>query len=233
MKPEKAILVVGSPRGGKSVSRDLGRRLLDGLAARGVAGEIHTVQGAWASPEKMDALLAGLDSAGLILFAFPLYVDQLPAPLIRLLEVIAARRRETRPAHPQLLAAIVQCGFPETVHNRPAVDIMRRFAELSGFAWAGALAMGMGGAAGGRVRDKPAGLLHNVIRALDEAAAALAEGLPIPAETIEAFGQRLMAPWMYFIAANYGWKRQAKKNGCRTDLRARPYAESLRGQTGL
>jgi hypothetical protein len=227
MKPGKAILIVGSPRGDKSASRALGRRLLDGLAARGVPGEIFTVQGAWASEVKMKALLAGLDSAGLIVFAFPLYVDHLPAPLIRLLELIATRKRLAGPADADrpLVAAIVQCGFPERRQNLPAVDIMRRFADLAGYTWAGGLAMGMGGAAGSRMPDKPKGMLRNVLRALDQAAAALAEGKPIPEETVEAFGRRLMPPWMYFTVANFNWKREARKLGRGRELYARPYAE--------
>jgi hypothetical protein len=225
MKPEKAVLLVGSPRGEKSASRALGKRLLSGIAERGAAVEIHSIYGAWASEAKMAALLDAVDAAGLVVFAFPLYVDHLPALVVRLCERIAARRRWRTPAARPRLAAVVQCGFPETSQNQPAIDIMRRFAELAGFEWAGGLAMGMGGAVEGRLADKPSGMLRHVIKGLDLAAAALAEGNPIPAQAVEAFGKSLMPTRFYFAVANLNWKRTARKSGRGIDLYARPYAE--------
>ena len=225
MKPEKAVLLVGSPRGNKSASRALGERLMAGLAARGVGAETHSIYGAWANASKMTALLEAVDDAGVIVFAFPLYVDQLPAPVVRLLESIAARRAGRAPSSRPLLAAIVQSGFPETEQNRPAIEIMRRFADRTGFVWAGGLALGMGGAVEGRLTAKPGGMLRNVVRSLDEAAAALAEGRVIPEDAIGAFGRPLMPRWLYFAAANFNWKRAARRNPGKIDLYAKPYAD--------
>ena len=225
MKPEKAVLLVGSPRGEKRASRALGKRLLAGIAERGAVVEIHSIYGAWASEAKMAALLDAVDAAKLVVFAFPLYVDHLPALVVRLCERIAARRGGQRPAARPRLAALVQCGFPETIQNQPAIDIMRRFAELAGFEWAGGLAMGMGGAVEGRLAGKPSGMLRNVVRGLDLAAAALAEGNPIPPEAVEAFGRSLMPTRLYFAVANLNWKRTARKTGRGIDLYARPYGD--------
>ena len=156
-------------------------------------------------------------------------MDHLPAPVIRTLDRIASGRRdnpadESRPR----LAALVQCGFPETHQNRPALDIMRRFADLHGFEWAGGLALGMGGAAGRPKPEKPRGMLRHVVSALDQASAALAVGGIIPEETSALMGRPMMPKGLYFAAANWGWKREARRNAKKTgralDLRARPYA---------
>ena len=223
MNPQKAVLLVGSPRGNKSVSRTLGERLMSGLAARGTAVETHSIYGAWAAEAKMTALLEAVDAAGVVVVSFPLYVDHLPAPVMRLLERIADRRAGKTPAKRPLLAALVQCGFPETLQNQPAVDIMERFAEAAGFAWAGALALGMGGAVQGRLKDKPNGMLRNVVAGIDAAAAALAEGRAIPADAVETFGKPLMPKRLYVLAANFGWRQEKRKNVRRVDLYAKPY----------
>jgi len=229
MVPKKAVLLVGSPRGDQSASRALAGRILQGLSARGLAVETHSIHAAHLSEEKKARMAEAVDSADVLLFAFPLYVDHLPAPVIRALDEIAARRRGTKSPSRPLLAALVQCGFPERHQNFPAVDIMRRFACLNGFEWAGGLTMGMGGAASGRpLPEKPSGVLRNVIQALDAAAAALAEGRPVPAETIDLMGRKLMPRGLYFAVANWHWKRMARKNskklGRAVDLYARPYA---------
>jgi hypothetical protein len=225
----KAVLLVGSPRGLQSVSRSLGQRLLDGLASRGLAVETHSIYAAFDSPEKEASLISAALTADLLIFSFPLYVDHLPAPVIGTLDRLAAGRRESHAGARPRLAALVQCGFPETHQNKPAIDIMRRFADLNGFEWAGGLALGMGGATGGRpMPEKPSGLLRNVLRAIDQAAAALAEGGKIPEETIALLGKPMMPKKLYFLAANWGWKQQARRNGRkagrRIDLRGRPYA---------
>jgi NAD(P)H-dependent FMN reductase len=230
MSAAKAVLLVGSPRGLQSVSRSLGQRLLDGLASRGLAVETHSIYAALDSPDKEEALISAAMSADLLVFSFPLYVDHLPAPVIQTLDRLAAGRRELRAAPQPRLAALVQCGFPETLQNKPALDILRRFAELNGFEWAGGLALGMGGAAGGRpLPEKPSGLLRNVLLAFDQAAAALAAGGKIPEETIALLAKPMMPKTLYFLAANWGWRQQARKNGRkagrRIDLRARPYAQ--------
>lgn len=228
MNTTKAVLLIGSPRGDTSASKALGDRLLKGLAARGAEIQAHSLYAAHGSDSKTEAWLAAAEQAGLLLFAFPLYVDQLPAPVILALDKLAARRREAGPKPGAGMAAIVQCGFPETHQNQPALEIIESFAKANGYKWAGGMALGMGGAVVGRpLPEKPGGLLRNVLRGLGEAADALAEGRPIPEESIARVGLKLMPRKLYFLAANWGWRMQARKNakklGARIDLRAKPY----------
>jgi hypothetical protein len=226
---KKALLLIGSPRLESSTSKVLGDRLLERLARQGLAVETHFILRALAAPEKAEAMFAAVDRADVVIFAFPLYVDQLPAPVVWACEHIAARRRGRDATKRPLLTCLVQSGFPETHQNRPASDIMERFAVAAGFAWAGGLIMGMGGAAAGRpLPEKPTGMLHNVLSAIDQAAADLAAGRAISPATLELMGKKLMPYKFYFFMANLGMRREIKKNSRKADKSidafARPYA---------
>jgi len=223
MERQKALLIVGSPKGLKSTSHVLGSTLLEKLKSGGMVAEEIIVGAALHSEESLEKMQGALEEADLVVFSFPLFVDQVPAPLIKTLELIAHRRAARRPEQQQRIMAIVQCGFPENIHNQPACGTMRQFAREAGFVWAGILAMGMGGFIGGRPLEKAGGVVRNVVKALDLAAAALLRGEAIPDEAAEIMGKPLMPRWLYMVAANWGFRRQLKKRGTRKQADARPY----------
>lgn len=226
----KALLVVGSPKSKRSVSYALGSALLARLKTGGTDVEEALVAAALRSSEERHRLYRLADEADLVIVSFPLYVDQLPAPLVQTLELLADRRQGAQGATPwpgplvQKLVAIVQCGFYEDHQNRSAVAVVRQFARETGFAWAGALTMGAGGALAGRPLDKAGGMLRNVVRALDLTAASLAAGGKVPEEATALMAKPIMARWLYHLAANWGFKRLLKKDGARERAYDRPYA---------
>jgi len=134
----------------------------------------------------------------------------------------SSRRSSSSPTEGKV--AVVQCGFPETHQTRPAVDIMRQFARETGFQWAGALALGMGGAVGGRPLDKAGGMLRRVVQAIDLTAASLLSGGGAPEEATALMARPLMPRRLYHLAANWGFRRQIKRHGARTRVYDRPYA---------
>ena len=80
----------------------------------------------------------------------PLYVDTLPAPVLRSSSGwrFAARSRpRCSPPGPRrcsrraMFSALVNCGFPEAAHIAPALAVSAQFAAEAGFAWAGGLAL--------------------------------------------------------------------------------------------
>ena len=230
MRPAKALILVGSPRGSRSVSLALARRLARGLEAASWQVEFMDLYRLARTGQGTATLLSAVEKSELLVLAFPLYVDQLPALVVRALESIAENGRGKVASPKPGLTAIVQCGFPETLQTRPALDICRRFAELSGFEWRGGLGLGMGGAVAGRMPDRPKGMLRNVVLALDQAAAALARGEEIPPAAVELAARKFMPLRLYFLAANWGWRMQARKLsrelGKKIDLCAKPDAES-------
>ena len=218
----RAVLLVGSPRTRKSTSASLGGYLFEQLAARGVQTETIQVYPAFSSPERTALALQKLDAADLVVLAFPLYVDSLPAPLIAALEKIAAQRagRPTR----QRFAAIANCGFPEASHNATALAICSIFARQSGFAWAGGLALGGGeGVVHGMPLDQLDGRALPIKKSLEMAADALAVGEPIPPAAGDLLAKPAVPSWLYLLLGAYGWRQQAGHYGMRRKIKDRPY----------
>jgi multimeric flavodoxin WrbA len=232
--PRRALLIVGSPKtGSPSTSGVLGERLLQGLSTRGWETESLTLR-ASLNHGGADALLAPVDRAGLIVLAFPLYVDALPHLVTKALAVIAAHRRGAEQAPPQSLVAIVNSGFPEARQNAVALAICREFAAQSGVTWAGGLALPGGGMINGQplVGSKRSGPpVGHVIRSLDLAAAALADGQQVPAQAVILMAKNPIpfvpfGVWtrIYIRFGAKGFEEDAARNGISRDrLMDQPY----------
>ena len=229
----QALLIVGSPKTNEpSTSGALGSYLLDRLKERGWETESLTLRARLNRPEGERELLSSVERAGLILLVFPLYADSLPYLVTKALAVIAAHRQASSEPSPQRLVGIVNSGFPETHQNSVALAICREFAAQSGFTWAGGLAIGGGGMIGGQPLTGPKRSgppVQHVITALEMTAAALAEGLPVPAAAASMI-VRNRIPFalfrrFYMWMGGKSFEKLAAKNGIGKDqLMAQPYA---------
>jgi multimeric flavodoxin WrbA len=208
---------------GKSASETLGAYLLGQLEALDVETEKHYVYRALKSADRLNALIASVAQADLVISAAPLYVDSLPAPVTKLLETLARRLDEHDRPEGQQLVAISNCGFPEAHHNDVALAIHQRFAQEAGFVWAGGLAMGGGESIRGRELTASGGMARDVAAALDLAATALAERNPVPQEAQELMAQPLMPSWIYRVAGGLGWWIRARQHGTQGRLRAKAW----------
>lgn len=141
----------------------------------------------------------------------PLYVDSLPAAVIRALEMIKDYRLSQPVSSEPMLLAMINSGFPEAFQNNIALSILRKFAGDCGFRWAGGLALGAGGAVDGKPLKNAGGMVRNVIKSLDTAAAALAEGKEIPQEAAEMMAKPLMPKWMMPMMGCFMWKNAGLK----------------------
>lgn len=233
----KALLIVGSPKTkSPSTSGVLGRYLLERLKERGWETESLTLRAGLRLEAGQRELLSSTDRADLLLLAFPLYVDSLPFLVTKALEVIASHRQTLPNRRPQRLVAIVNNGFPEAAQNALALAICRRFAERSGFAWAGGLAMGAGEAlSSGQSLTTPAHFgppVGHVINALDMTAAALAEGQRVPGEAARLVAKSPIPllhfsvwRWLFVKMGNRYWRTKAAGFGVsKKDLLAQPFA---------
>jgi multimeric flavodoxin WrbA len=224
-----ALLLVGSPRTKKSTSYSLGSYLFEQLSAHNILTKTIHIHTSIRSPKRMKTLLEAVDAADLVLLAFPLYVDSLPAPAIEALERIAVHRAsnaETSPyqTHRQLFAAISNCGFPEAQQNETALAICANFAKQAGLHWAGSLALGAGeGMIHGIPLNELDGRVLPLKKALDLAASALAHGRTIPQEVQDLLAKPFIPVWLYRWMGIYGWKQQAKRYGMANSLKRQPY----------
>lgn len=215
----RTLFIIGSPKTGGSASRHLVDELADRLVAHG--GDVSFAHGLKAirSESATEELYAEAERADLVVLAFPLYVDSLPAPLTRVLELLAKRGGLAG----KRLAVVVQCGFPEAMQCDTAVAICRTFGRKAGMRWAGAMRMGMGGSIGEGLDKVPGG--GNVKQALDLAAVAIVRGEAIPAEAGELFAKQLMPAWMYLTIGNLGWHVQLRQHRARRPIAFRPYPQ--------
>ena len=222
---DKALIMIGSPKLGKSASRTLTAHIAGNLVGKGSQIETVHANQALRSDEGIRSLLSSFDNADVIVVVFPLYVDSLPAGLTKALELMAEHRRATPMDRRQRMMAVCQNGFPEAHQNRTALGICRLFARNVGMEWAGGLALGGGGALDGSELRKMGGMVRNVIKALDLACSDLAEGRPVSQEAVALMAKPMMPRWLYVAVGSYGWKRLAKQNQVLGKLRDRPYQE--------
>ncbi len=219
----RALLLVGSPKAGPSTSGALGAYLLDRLAEHGVQAETRRVAEVLRDPAGLGELAGAVDRSNLFVVSFPLYVDSLPAPVVRCFEGLAAVWGARAGGRPRF-AAVVNCRFPEASQCDTALAICRRFAAETGLSWAGGLALGGGGAVGGRPLDRAGGRVRNVRTALDQAGAALARGEAVPERAVHLMAKPLVPRWLYLLIGNLHWTCAARRHGAFRRLHDRPYA---------
>lgn len=220
-----ALLLVGSPRIEKSTSSSLGSYLLEQLKTHGVESETVYIYKAINTKERMEALRQAIEKTDLVVLAFPLYVDTLPAPVISVLQDVV--KNGTAKTKPTRFAAIVNCGFPEASQNASAIAVCAEFAREAEFEWMGGLSLGAGE---GMVHARPLAELGGqgapLRRALEIAAGELVLGQPISDNAQKLLAKPLMPEWMYRLGGTIGWKMRSRKFGTQKHLKARPYQKA-------
>ncbi|MEI7826113.1 MAG: NAD(P)H-dependent oxidoreductase, partial [Chlorobiaceae bacterium] len=221
----RALLLVGSPRMQKSSSSSLGSYLFEQMNLRGVETETIYLYKSITTVERMKALRDAVDSADLVVLAFPLYVDTLPAPVISVLEGIVTHCKGK--GRQKRFSAIVNCGFPEAYQNDNAIAVCAEFARSAGFEWMGGLSLGAGE---GMVHAEPLDKLGRqgapLRKALEVAAVELAAGEPVSDKAKELLTRPLMPVWMYKLGGTVGWKIKSRKYGTQKLLKERPYQKA-------
>lgn len=228
VRVRRALLLVGSPRMGKSTSNSLGSYLFEQLDTGAIQTETIYLHAALRSPESTQAMLDAVDTADLITLAFPLYVDTLPAPVIEALERIAAHRQGLEGTRRTLFTAIANCGFPEAHHNATALATCEIFAREAGFEWAGALALGGGQGIDGAPLADAGGMAILPRKSLELAAEALAQGRAIPQAAQDLMAKSVIPPWAYRLLGGLGWLQRAKQYGAIRLLWQQPYRAEAR-----
>jgi multimeric flavodoxin WrbA len=222
---KSALLLIGSPKGLKSSSGSLGRYLVNGLEEKGFEGEVLHIHPMVNSEEGLKKISSAIDSSDIIIFASPLYIDSIPAPVITAMEFVFKNRKATTVSKKQHFVALVNSGFPEPVQNATALAIYQQFANEAGFIWAGGLAYASGQAAiDGRPLDNIGFMARNVRKSLDIAARALSEGKSIPEESHILSAKPIIPVWMFLlIGNNFWWRARVKDKKVWKAINNRPY----------
>jgi hypothetical protein len=210
--PRRATLLVGSPRGGASTSMALARHLGAALEARGVATSTIDLHRAYVSDPAIRQVVAALHDSDVLALLSPLYVDCLPAPVTRCLELLAPAVAQAKRRIRCL--GIVNCGFPEAWQADTALAIVRCFAAEAGMEWIGGLGICEGGAILARSRLAP-----SLARALEETAEAISLGTAIPPATLQLARRPRLPPWVFRRMVSWIYRRRARQHGVRLDGR--------------
>jgi len=224
---DAVLLLNGSPKCEKSNSRQIGKFLVDRLKEKGLESEEAFIARLVKNPQESEKLLRLVNTAGIIVFTTPLYVDSLPSFTIKAMEIIRDHRVADSTVESPLLVAVMNCGFPVKEHMEIALRIIRNFSEEANLRWGGAISVGMGMALNGEPLSEKSGMTRNLTKGLSLAAVALAEGQPIPPEaeklTSKSFLPLFLAKSMLRAFGKRMWNNQAKGNGVKPDMYARPY----------
>lgn len=223
-RPQRVAVLVGSARPkNSSTSERLATPLCEYFANAGIAATLIYASQFIKAGEAAHAGITAMLSAELLIVASPVYVDGLPALVVSALEQLA--RHHERHAL-QRIAGVLNCGYPEAVHNHLALRQLQQFARETGLHWQGGLGLGGGEA----TQALPPALRRHVLRrprrALEMAAAALAAGHPVPARAASLMARPLLPAGLYRFFAALRWRRQLAGNGLPAKaLDARPHAE--------
>ena len=225
-QPRNVLLLIGSPRCERSNSYVIGKFLLDKLKEKGLSCEEAFVNRLVNTREGNEKLLKSVDNADIIVLAAPLYVDSLPSQTIKALELIHEHRKAVSPKKSQLLAAIMNNGFPEKEHMDIAIKIIRNFAQEANFKWGGGIRVGWGAALNSEPLKENKGMTRKLTRGLSLASVNLSNGKKL-SEEAERLASAPFLPLLLVkimkINLNRSWDKQAKDNNAKAKMYYRPY----------
>lgn len=213
----KILAINGSPRGNASSSREIISKLEKYTEGRAT---IHL------AASRSDTFTEALLDHDVWVIAFPLYVDGLPASLMRfLLDAEAAlQKRKRNGSLPIRVFAVCNCGFYEGEQNAIALKIVQHFCVANGLQWCGGVGIGTGEMIRGNknIPDQ-AGIKRPVVDALKMLTEAMLEA---DGRMTTLFTQHKFPRFLYMKAGQHGMRKQARNNGVtRRALHARPLGE--------
>ena len=164
--------------------------------------------------------IAKILKADTLLFSFPLYVDSIPAPLIRVLSFLMSEAKNGNGNKPRVFA-ICNCGFYEAEHTRIALEILRNFTLRANLRWGYGIGIGSGGYVASRMKQLNKGSTSNVNEVLQALSQSMQDNSTDSAEDI--FITPKIPKFLYKLGGHIGWYLMAWKNAVVHSIKARPH----------
>lgn len=209
---QKVLLLIGSPRTENSSSESIGNYLCNRLDNQKFSISIAYTHRLFLREDKYEDLLNMINNSDLIILSFPLYVDQLPAPVIKIFEIIKKNKEKITKRSQKSFVTISNSGFPESSQSNLAIRICQNFANDIGFKWKGGLKFASGEIIHGRDLEELGKMTDNLKKGLEIAAKDLSTDKPISQEAIDLVAEKTMPQGMFKTFANLGWRLRAMKN---------------------
>lgn len=225
MDKGKILLMIGSPRKDKSTSYSIGKYLLDNLMKCDYTNKTVYVYDCINNEKYSEEMYQLFNDSDLIIFSYPLYVDSIPAPCIKVLEYITEKRQDMKCQTKKAFLAIGNCGFYEKEQIQNSLNVCKFFAKENNLNWYGGISIGGGPQIGGKDLKKLGGMTKKLREGLDIVADSIAYKRPIPMEEVNKLTSPPEGKNIYFLMANLGFKLQAKRNGLLKNINDTPYKE--------
>ncbi|MCL2115431.1 MAG: hypothetical protein FWH29_04345 [Methanobrevibacter sp.] len=158
--------------------------------------------------------------AEVFLFVFPLYIDSLPAPLIKVLTMLEQAATDTNGKSPRVYA-ICNCGFFEAEHTQVALDILKNFSTSLGMRWGYGIGIGGGGLVSSQSKNiSKDGSASNVYTVLLELGNEIENSYT---KKQNIFVSPKIPRFLYKLGGNLGWCQMAIKYGTIKSIKAKPH----------
>ena len=201
-RPGPVLLLNGSMRSANGNSAALAAQLALRLSSE------NSTQALRGCLNDMPALFPAVESAGALVLCVPLYVDGLPAQVVRFMEQV---QREYRGAGRKVYV-LANMGLYESGQLVNLFGQVRRWCEAVGFEYCGGLGVSAGELVGAMMKHVRFG--SGVTRMAARGMVSLAEAIDSGAMIGDIYAQPWMFPRSLYIAvANTNWNRLARKNG--------------------
>ena len=133
----RLTFINGSPRGTKSNTARLMDHFIKGfLETEGNSCEIEYLT---KNRRSLPALAEKFAAAQNVIIGFPLYVDAMPGSVKEFFEILEPYMGKTKNT---ALGFVIQCGFPETSHNRHVEKYCEKFSRRMGCQYLGSILKG-------------------------------------------------------------------------------------------
>jgi len=214
------LLLSGSYRGTKTTSNSILKYLSKHIKDQSVSFSQLKLSSDVGDKINDDEIFNQVNSADLIILCSPKYNLSLPAPVMRLFEMLYQRRYDLTDKTRKFIS-IVQ--FEAPVGGATAQKICRCFSDYMGFQWYGSLTLPGAGEIKGKPLENTDNMIKNIRKSLILAADSISACQPI-SDRARKIGAKQMPTWLIVFIVNNLIKQYCKKNGI--DIFKTPYEEN-------
>ncbi|MCR5181868.1 MAG: hypothetical protein K6D56_02485 [Clostridia bacterium] len=201
-EPGKTVILNGSMRNVKGNSAKFARMLQTSLNTDAELVDLRD------HLDDMTGLVHRLEDASTLVLCMPLYVDGLPAQVIKLLETF---RKEYRGGAARIYL-LANMGLYESKQLRNLFGAVRQWCMKMDFRYMGGLGISAGELLGTLVDSR--GFDKNFNKKVTQGTARLAEAINRGEAVEDIFAEPHHFPrWLYILIANTNWNRLAKRAG--------------------
>lgn len=196
----KILMICGSPRGEDSTSNYM-LQIVEEKLQNIEDNRIRIIY----DYKEVETVKSDLLDASIILIAFPLYVDGIPASFLDVLQKMEEAVKDEKPKG--RVYALVNNGFYDAKQNNIAIDMIWKWCDKCGFDKGYAIGVG----AGGIIRASSMGVGPNINlgRALNQ----LIKDMYDETKKETIYVEPNFPRSLYKLAAHVNWRKTAKANG--------------------